>query len=173
MVVDIYGSKELFVNEYRNLLAERLLMQLDFNPEKEIRNLELLKLRFGETLLHSCEVMLKDLSDSKRINTHIHSDQAYSEGKTFEISALIVSSQFWPTFKKETMELPEPIKEQFDKYTKSYESYKGNRTLCWTPLNGKVCVEIELDDRKLELSVSPAQATIIFHFEAQSRYICL
>jgi anaphase-promoting complex subunit 2 len=89
-----------------------------------------------------------------RINTHKHSDQAYSEGKTFEISALIVSSQFWSTFKKE--ELPEPIQEQFEKDRKSYELYKGNRTLCWTPLNGKVWVEIELDDRKLELSVSPA-----------------
>lgn len=80
MVVDIYGSKELFVNEYRSLLAERLLLQMDFNAEKEIRNLELLKLRFGETLLHSCEVMLKDISDSKRINYHIHTDNNYNEG---------------------------------------------------------------------------------------------
>ena len=79
MIVDIYGSKELFVSEYRNLLAERLLTQLDFTPEKEIRNLELLKLRFGENLLHSCEVMLKDISDSKRINAHIQS-AAFSDG---------------------------------------------------------------------------------------------
>lgn len=72
MIVDIYGSKELFVNEYRNLLAERLLQTPEIQtPEKEIKNLELLKLRFGENLLHSCEVMLKDISDSKRINTHI------------------------------------------------------------------------------------------------------
>lgn len=80
MIVDIYGSKELFVNEYRNLLAERLLTQLDFTPEKEIRNLELLKLRFGENLLHSCQVMLKDISDSKRINTHIQG-AAFSESE--------------------------------------------------------------------------------------------
>lgn len=74
MVVDIYGSKEIFVKEYRSLLADRLLTQLDFSPEKEIRNLELLKLRFDETLLHTCEVMLKDISDSKRINAHIQND---------------------------------------------------------------------------------------------------
>lgn len=80
MIVDIYGSKELFVNEYRNLLAERLLTQLDFTPEKEIRNLELLKMRFGENLLHSCEVMLKDISDSKRINAHIQG-AAFSESE--------------------------------------------------------------------------------------------
>jgi anaphase-promoting complex subunit 2 len=80
MIVDIYGSKELFVNEYRTLLADRLLSQLDFTPEKEIRNLELLKLRFGDELLHKCEVMLKDLSDSKRINSHIQS-AAFTDGK--------------------------------------------------------------------------------------------
>lgn len=80
MVVDIYGSKEMFVGEYRNLLADRLLTQLDFCPEKEIRNLELLKLRFGDTVLHNCEVMLKDISDSKRIDAHIHSDGQYTQG---------------------------------------------------------------------------------------------
>lgn len=83
MVVDIYGSKEMFVGEYRNLLADRLLAQLDFNPEKEIRNLELLKLRFGDSVLHNCEVMLKDIGDSKRIDAHIHSDSSYKNGKSF------------------------------------------------------------------------------------------
>lgn len=80
MVVDIYGSKEMFVGEYRNLLADRLLTQLDFSPEKEIRNLELLKLRFGDSVLHNCEVMLKDISDSKRIDAHIHGDGQYRKG---------------------------------------------------------------------------------------------
>lgn len=80
MVVDIYGSKKMFVAEYQNLLADRLLTQLDFSPEKEIRNLELLKLRFGDTLLHFCEVMLKDIGDSKRIDAHIHSDENYDNG---------------------------------------------------------------------------------------------
>lgn len=73
MVVDIYGSKNVFVKEYRSLLADRLLSQLDFNPGREIRNLELLKLRFDETILHTCQVMLKDITDSKRINSHIQS----------------------------------------------------------------------------------------------------
>lgn len=193
MIIDIYGSKELFVNEYRNLLAERLLTQLDFNPEKEIRNLELLKLRFGETLLHSCEVMLKDISDSKRINAHILEAETFTSGKNVNkfiyliikinfqkfigkvendpsVSALIVSSQFWPTFKKETMEFPEEINKVFERYKKSYEEYKGNRTLVWTPLNGKVNIEIEINDKKLDLYVTPAQATIIYHFQTQKEW---
>lgn len=167
MVVDIYGSKELFVNEYRNLLAERLLSNLDFNIEKEIRNLELLKLRFGETLLHSCEVMLKDISDSKRINAHIQSDTEYTSAQIFDMSTLIVSSQFWPSFKKETIELAPAIQEQFDRFSKSYEAYKGNRTLNWNTLNGKVNIEIDFADKIINLVVSTTQATIIMHFQNQ------
>ncbi len=37
----------------------------------QVRNLELLKLRFGEGNLYFCEVMIKDVADSKRINSHI------------------------------------------------------------------------------------------------------
>ena len=43
MLVNIYGSKDLFVNEYKTLLGDRLLSNYTFNMEKEIRNLELLK----------------------------------------------------------------------------------------------------------------------------------
>jgi anaphase-promoting complex subunit 2 len=155
------------------LLAERLLTQLDFNPEKEIRNLELLKLRFGETLLHGCEVMLKDISDSKRINAHIMESSTFTSAANESdptVSALIVSSQFWPVFKKESMEFPPEINAVFERYKKSYEEYKGNRTLCWTPLNGKVNIEIEIGDKKLDMFVTPAQATIIMHFQNQKEW---
>lgn len=176
MVVDIYGSKEVFVNEYRTLLADRLLNQLDFSPEKEIRNLELLKLRFDESLLHTCEVMLKDISDSKRINAHIHNDMnmetdaAGSSDTGFTLSSLILSSQFWPAFKNETLELPPELKSVFDKYTKSYETYKGNRTLVWRPVTGRVDLEIEIGNKTLNLSVSPIHAVILYQFQAQSKH---
>ena len=71
MLVNIYGSKELFVNEYRTLLADRILTHFNYGIERELRYLELLKLRFGETQLHYSEVMLKDVADSKRINSRI------------------------------------------------------------------------------------------------------
>lgn len=170
MIVDIYGSKELFVSEYRSLLADRLLTQLDFNPEKEIRNLELLKLRFGETLLHNCEVMLKDISDSKRINTHIQSDINYSGNKSFDISSLILSAQYWPTFNKETLELPDEWQEEFRKYTKSYQAYKGNRTLNWRSVTGRMNIEIQLANRTLEMAVTPTQAVIVYHFQNKTEW---
>ena len=123
MLVNIYGSKELFVNEYRSLLSNRLLSQFSYDTDKEIRNLELLKLRFGDAPLHQCEVMLKDVGDSKRINTNLHSfktedaaaipandipndenaptnataneaNKALSE-QPFPVNAIVLSAQFW------------------------------------------------------------------------------
>ena len=70
-LVSIYGSKELFINEYRNMLAERLLNKVGYDIDRETHTLELLKLRFGESSLHKCEVMLKDMNDSKRINGNV------------------------------------------------------------------------------------------------------
>ncbi|XP_037945697.1 anaphase-promoting complex subunit 2-like [Teleopsis dalmanni] len=165
MIVDIYGSKELFMNEYRNLMADRLLTQLNFVADKEIRNLELLKIRFGENLLHSCEVMLRDVSDSKRINSHIQSDKDYIDNKSFDIATLIISAQFWPCFNKESLELPEEIENEFIKFTKSYEAYKGNRTLNWRTVTGRVQIEIEISGKTVEMTVSPTQAVIIYHFQ--------
>lgn len=171
MLVNVYGSKDLFVNEYRTLLADRLLSSLNYNTDKEIRYLELLKLRFGESQLHYCEVMLKDIYDSKRINTHLHSDTNFNlDNQEFAITAMILSAQFWPHFNKETLELPEFVQEHLNTYTKAFETLKGNRTLSWKPQLGSVNLDIELKDRKINLTVSPIHATIIWHFQSKNQW---
>jgi anaphase-promoting complex subunit 2 len=168
MLVNVYGSKELFVNEYRTLLADRLLSQYSCDTEKEIRYLELLKLRFGDSQLHYCEVMLKDIADSKRINQHIKQDLNYSEDD-IPMSAMIVSAQFWPPFKDEKLELHRKLVKQMENYTSAFETLKGSRTLCWKNHLGIVDLEIELADRTLNLSVSPVHATILMHFQDHSK----
>ncbi|KAF7266110.1 hypothetical protein GWI33_020535 [Rhynchophorus ferrugineus] len=164
MLVNIYGSKELFVNEYRTLLADRLLSQYTCDTEKEIRYLELLKLRFGDSHLHFCEVMLKDIADSKRINQRIKEDAEYLESD-IPLSTMIVSQQFWPPFKDEKLELHHTVVDQMKQFTARFETLKGSRTLCWKSHLGVVNLDIELNDRTVNLSVSPIQATILLHFQ--------
>ncbi|KAH8403692.1 hypothetical protein KR215_001414 [Drosophila sulfurigaster] len=168
MVVDIYGSKELFMVEYRNLMADRLLSQLDFNSEKEIRNLELLKIRFGESLLHSCESMwlfVWLINIMVIINVFFN---IFYLGTLFDITSLIISAQFWPSFNKESLQLPEELENEFKKFTKAYESYKGNRTLNWRTVTGRVNIVIEIGERVMEMTVPPTQAVIIYHFQHKS-----
>lgn len=53
------------------MLDERLLQNNNFSYETEIKNLEFMKLRFGEKCMEKCEVMLRDIKDSERINREV------------------------------------------------------------------------------------------------------
>ena len=41
------------------MLADRLMSKTDYDTDRDLHTLELLKLRFGESNLHQCEIMLK------------------------------------------------------------------------------------------------------------------
>ena len=173
MLVNIYGSKELFVNEYRSLLSNRLLAQRSYDTDKEIRYLELLKLRFGDVPLHQCEVMLKDIGDSKRINSHLHSGEGECQelhNQVFPVNSLILSAQFWPQFKAENLQLPKEVADSLDVYTKAFQTLKGNRTLVWKPHLGFANIDLEIGDKKINLTVSPIQAAIIHKFQEQETW---
>merc|ERR1712154_218201 len=73
LLVKIFGSREIFVEEYRKLLGDRLLSrQKDFfQIEKETEYLELMKLRFGEESMEDCNVMVKDIINSQRDTVNI------------------------------------------------------------------------------------------------------
>ncbi|CAB4014365.1 anaphase-promoting complex subunit 2-like, partial [Paramuricea clavata] len=171
MLVNIYGSRDLFVSEYRTLLADRILSSFNYDIAKELRYLELLKLRFGESHLQFCEVMLKDVADSRRINTNIHSKIESSEQKPeIEIHGMILSNVFWPTFREEKLELPEQVKSSMENYTEQFKSLKGSRTLQWKPHLGLVELELELEDRTLSFTVTPARAATIMYFQQKPRW---
>ena len=168
MLVNIYGSKDLFINEYKTLLAERLLSCYTYTIDKEIRYLELLKLRFGDSNLFCCEAMLRDISESKRINTNVI-DQMHQKGQMdknkLSLKSIILSEQFWPKLKDENVDLPEPLRVIQELYTKSFEALKGNRTLIWKNNLGQVTLEIEVGrSRPIEFNVTPIQAAVILKF---------
>lgn len=66
---DIYGSREVFADEYRKMLGTKLIFSEEVGGEvdREIRNVEMLKVRFGSEAMQNCAVMLKDVADTRRI----------------------------------------------------------------------------------------------------------
>jgi len=108
LLIGIYGGKELFVNEYRFMLADKLLQKSNYDAERETLALELLKNKFGEAHLHDCEVMLRDVQDSRRVNANVKTRPAEGtplakEGirvtemlKESPVQALIISRLYWP-----------------------------------------------------------------------------
>ena len=47
LLVSIYGSTDLFIVEYRSLLADKLLSNITYATDHEVANLELLKIRYS------------------------------------------------------------------------------------------------------------------------------
>ncbi len=64
-------ERDDFINELKNLLGDHLLRCQDPEYEREIRLLELIKVRLGDDKMQACEVMLRDVLDSRRINSAI------------------------------------------------------------------------------------------------------
>ncbi len=177
-LVAIYGSKELFINEYRNMLADRLLSKVGYDVDRETRALELLKLRFGESSLHKCEVMLKDVNDSKRINGNVKAPPAPGtpaarDVKSTEtlrrspLDATIVSALFWPPFANEApdFELPPAMRAMTDAYERRYHHLKAPRVMRWKPALGTVRVEAMFGEIEVEVDVGPIEAAVLFCFQ--------
>ncbi|CED84265.1 Anaphase-promoting complex (APC), subunit 2 [Phaffia rhodozyma] len=158
-LVSIYDTQEDIVTELQALLAQKLLTVQDYDLEKEIRIVEILKLRFGESALRSCEVMLKDLADSKRIDQHVQSDiQSVIHPK-------IISRLFWPEFPRTKLQLPEKLGRSQTKYAKAYHRFKPDKRLKWIPQLGTIDVKLELADRIVEVEANPIQAAVIELFD--------
>ncbi|KAI9034343.1 hypothetical protein DFJ74DRAFT_600395 [Hyaloraphidium curvatum] len=173
-LISIYDSKEVFIREFQTLLADRLLAVRGYDAEREVRNLEMLKLRFGEGALASCEVMVKDLADSKRLDAILHRSAVLPTG--VPVHSMVLSRLYWPTFREdcddEPLKLPEPVERTLAGYAKGFSSYKASRSLSWKPQLGSVDLELEMaDGRVLEFSdLTPLQATLIHCFQERPQW---
>ncbi|EIW81206.1 ubiquitin-protein ligase [Coniophora puteana RWD-64-598 SS2] len=154
-LVSIYDSKDLFIKELQVLLAQRLLAVTDGNYDRERRNVEILKIRFGEPALQVCEVMLKDMDDSRRTDQHVQSQ------KTSDMHPTIISRHFWPTLETSDLKMPGQFKALQERYAKEYSVFKPDKYLKWLPNLGRVHLELELEDRTVDADVPPLEAAFI------------
>ena len=169
ILVNIYGSKALFVNEFRSMLADKLLNASDYETDKEVRNLELLKKRFGEAALSSCETMLRDIADSKRVTRAIQRHFGDDEAKV--VDATIVSRLCWPTLATESFALPERMERELARFEKQFMHHKAPRKLVWKPTLGTVTIDVAFADKTIKaVKCSPLHATILVTFGEQPKW---
>ncbi|KMT07021.1 hypothetical protein BVRB_6g153520 [Beta vulgaris subsp. vulgaris] len=181
MIVGIIGSKDQLVNEYRVMLAEKLLNKSDYDIDSEIRTLELLKIHFGDSSMQKCEIMLNDLIDSKRTNTnikkaalpkpsHAGGEMGKAEFSLDALDATIISSNFWPPIQDEPVNLPRSVDDLLSDYAKRFHEIKTPRKLLWKKNLGVVKLELQFEDKVIQFSVSPLLAAIIMQFQDQTRW---
>jgi len=185
-LVRIFGSSEIFVNEYQIMLADKLIgNRTDFETDREVHTLELLKLRFGESSLHQCEIMLKDMGDSRRVNANLlpkveqrcsHEDDEKMDDDESNnlvvdtVSATLISRHFWPSLQagSENLRVHPKVQTKLDAFAKEYSILRNPRILEWRHGLGTVEIELEFqNDETVEFRVSPELATIVSYFGDQ------
>jgi anaphase-promoting complex subunit 2 len=63
-----------------------------------------------------------------------------------------------------------PLSSSMENYTEQFKSLKGSRTLQWKPHLGLVELELELEDRTLSFTVTPARASTIMYFQQKRKF---
>ncbi|KAF8703509.1 hypothetical protein HU200_032318 [Digitaria exilis] len=180
LMVSIIGSKDQLVNEYRVMLAEKLLSKSDFEIDSDIRTLELLKIHFGESSMQKCEIMLNDLIDSKRTNSNIKTSllktsetvpgQEEADISHDVLDATIISSNFWPPIQTEDIVVPASVDQLLSDYAKRFHQIKTPRKLLWKKNLGTVKLELEFEGRSMQFTVAPVHAAIIMRFQEKSSW---
>ncbi|PWY70939.1 hypothetical protein BO70DRAFT_365245 [Aspergillus heteromorphus CBS 117.55] len=194
-LISLFESKEMFVKEMQNMLGERLLQKRE-DFVQEISVLELLKVRFGDNALQACEVMLRDISDSHRVDSIVRNDQGLIGGPGSggrralvpitpdgrrdmqseddddedmpELHAKILSHFFWPEIQGPEFKVPEEISSLQQRYAQGFGALKQSRKLTWLNGLGQVTVELDLEDRVFVDEVTTWQATVIHAFNSPS-----
>ncbi|KAK3996539.1 anaphase-promoting complex subunit 2 [Cladorrhinum sp. PSN332] len=194
-LISALGSGDVFIKEFSTVVADRLLEQSGSGSQfdQETLVLDLLKRRFGEPALQNCDVMIKDIKDSRRLDAQIvrekqqqqrrgvfatpvrggvepsrtagGKDGGDGQGGT-EYHARILSRLFWPKMEKEHFLLPEPIVEQQREYEKGYERLKAGRKLTWLNQLGQTRVELEFRGNRTPqvFWCGTVEATVIYAF---------
>lgn len=114
--------------------------------------------------------MLRDILDSRRVDTGIRSDQGLNvikESQPFpELHTRILSHMFWPSLHSESFSIPPEIESLQSRYSAGFEILKQSRKLAWLNALGQVTVEIDLEDRRITEEVQTWQASVIYAFQS-------
>lgn len=177
MLVNLYGSQEAFITEYQNMLAEKLMGAKEYSIDEEIKNLEQLKIRFGETALQTCNIIVKDVKDSKRTDNLIHKEPKLVSSEMLSpdnLHCLAVSKGYWPiNYDSASHAIPNSLKPVFDDYGAKFTKTKAMRRIQFHYNLGYVKLELKFDNEGLfEFKCLPIHAILIGCFADKGISMC-
>lgn len=131
--------------------------------------------------MQTCEVMLKDISESAQMMRRLKRPQSRSAQSVLQKDSSkavpedlqeanfyvqVLSSFFWPALREEDFSIPAPISALERTYDADFERLKSQRKLRWLHALGRATVELVLTDRTLTFEgVHTWQASVIYAFD--------
>ena len=109
--------------------------------------------------------MLRDILDSRRVDTAIWKDQAMATSNDgFPFHSRILSRLFWPSLHTEDFSIPSAVHSLQGTYSQVFETLKASRKLTWLPALSQATVELQLEDRTVVEECTSWQASVIDAF---------
>ncbi|KAI8643797.1 hypothetical protein BD408DRAFT_414227 [Parasitella parasitica] len=177
MLICMCSSLKDFIKGFSDKLGHELLSTNNYNTDEEIRRLELLKRNFPPDTFLRCDIMLQDVSDSKRLDAAVH----VNSGISSNLHTIIVSRKYWPggdddddddenVYNEEgnsnsNINLWPGHQEFITEYDQQFRRVKKSRKLKFLPAKGSVRLNLELKSKTLSIDASPEAATILSLFE--------
>jgi len=106
--------------------------------------------------------MLKDMTDSKRIDVHVQSQ------KESVLHPMIISRHFWPALDSSSLVMPGQLKALQEGYAREFTKFKPDKKLQWLSHLGTVQLDIQLEDRTVSAEVAPLEAALIELFSERA-----
>ncbi|KJZ77883.1 hypothetical protein HIM_02520 [Hirsutella minnesotensis 3608] len=166
-LISALGSQDIFIKEFQLIVAERLLSG-QAGYQQEVKVLGLLKRRFGESALQNCDVMIKDIYDSRRVDgilrKNMQSGPEDAQPGLPVYRSKILSRLFWPSLRKESFKVPPPVAAAQSLYERGFEHLKSSRKLSWLDHLGSATVRLDLADCSIEVECKTYEAAVIYAF---------
>ena len=165
-LIGALGSHDIFIKEFQSIIAERLLAS-QTGYQQEMKVLNLLKKRFGEHALQNCDVMVKDIQDSRRVDAVLGKHlgrEPDDDGDMLSFHSKILSRLFWPSMPKEPFNVPPPVTAIQAQYEAGFEKLKNSRKLNWLGHLGTATVQLDLEDRTIQMECKTFEAAVIYAF---------
>ncbi|KAF8682314.1 Anaphase promoting complex (APC) subunit 2 [Rhizoctonia solani] len=159
-LVSIYDSRDLFVKELQSMLGQRLLAVKDHNYDNEASLLP--RLIPEGAALQLCDVMLRDVTDSRRVDKHV------AGRLNMPLHATIISHLFWPNLQSTSFKMPGQFQHMQEDFEKEYTEHKAGKKLRWMNNLGTVSLDLELEDRVVSADASPLEAAVVELFSEQN-----
>ena len=183
------------MDEYRSLLASRLIDGDGYARDDEVIRNERMKGRVGDEQIRGAEVMVRDIENSRRVVARVNKeldgapiDSVRSLLLTTQPSAVVAASlalterwslyflshEFWPapliepSLALSTFTPPTLYHTLHTVAAATYHRLFKPRAIRWLPLLGSVDVTVELADREVRMTCDPLAATVLSVFEGDS-----
>ena len=182
------------MDEYRSLLAARLIDGDGYARDDEVIRNERMKARVGEEHIRGAEVMVRDIENSRRVVARVNKELdgapidsvcallpqplptavvASSLTLTRRWSLYFLSHEFWPAALIEpslalsTFTPPTLHHTLHTIAAATYHRLFKPRAIRWLPLLGSVDVTVELADREVRVTCDPLAASVLSVFEGE------